>query len=299
MNKFNQNLTIGITLGLLSSTAVYANPEGAQVVNGQVQFNHPDPNTLAITNSNGAIINWQQFSIQQNEITKFIQPNAASAVLNRVTGQDPSSILGQLLSNGRVFLINPNGIVFGPNSVIDTAGLIASTLDMTDEDFVNQNLKFQGENAADISNQGYIKAGANGDVFLIAPNIENSGIIETDGGQLVLAAGESVTIASLDSDHIVFDVQAPENEVLNLGEMITNGGAARMFAGTIKHEGSINANSISVDENGNVQLFAKADIEIATDSVITANGATGGEVKIESEEGTVWNAGMIELKGGD
>ncbi len=299
MNKPNHNLVLGLLLGLSSGQAAYANPTGAEVINGQVTFAQPDANTLNITNSNGAVINWQQFSIQQNEITRFIQDSANSAVLNRIVGQDPSALLGQLLSNGRVFLINPNGIVFGPNSVIDTAGLIASTLDMTDEDFINQNLTFRGDNAADIQNQGYIKAGANGDIFLIAPNIENSGIIETEGGEIILAAGESVTIASLDSDDIIFDVQAPENEVVNLGEMITNGGAARMFAGTIKHSGSINANSISVDENGKVQLFAQADIEITTDAIITANGTSGGEVKIESESGTVWNSGTIEATGSE
>lgn len=300
MKTSHKALTYGLLLGLYSASGVvHANPQGAEVVNGQVQFDHPDANTLAITNSTGAIINWQQFSIQQNEITKFIQPDASSAVLNRVVGGDPSSILGQLLSNGRVFLINPNGIVFGSDAIIDTAGLIASTLDMTNEDFINQNLAFQGENSADITNKGYIKAGENGDIFLIAPNIENSGIIETKGGQLILAAGESVTIASLDSDNIVFDVQAPENEIVNLGEMITNGGAAGMFAGTIKHGGSINADSISVDENGNVQLFAKADIEIDTDAVITANGSKGGDIKIKSESGTVWNAGTIEAKGNE
>ena len=286
-----------LILALAGSGTAYANPNGAQVIKGKVHIAHPDPNTLNITNSPGAIVNWQQFSIQTNQVTRFIQQNAASAILNRVVGQNPSALLGQLLSNGRVFLINPNGIVFGPNSVIDTAGLIASTLDMTDEDFINQNLKFQGTNAADIQNQGYIKAGKNGDIFLIAPNIENSGIIETDGGQIILAAGESITIASLDSDHIVFDVQAPEHEVVNLGEMITNGGAASMFAGTIKHSGSINANSLALDEHGNVQLFAKADVEISRDAVITANGATGGEVKIESDTGTVWNSGTIEAIG--
>ncbi len=296
MKRINKAIFCGLILGLACGQTAYANPTGATYDPSQVSMATPTPNTLEITNTNGAIINWQQFSIQQNEITRFIQSGANSAVLNRVTGGNPSSILGQLLSNGRVFLINPNGIVFGPNSVIDTAGLIASTLDMTDEDFINQNLKFQGDNAADISNKGYIKAGANGDVFLIAPNIENSGIIETNGGEIILAAGESVTIASLDSDHIVFDVQAPENEVVNLGEMITNGGAAKMFAGTIKHNGSINANSISVDANGNVQLFAKADIEITNDATITANGSSGGEIKIKSDTGTVWSAGTIEAK---
>ncbi|NKB39410.1 MAG: filamentous hemagglutinin N-terminal domain-containing protein, partial [Gammaproteobacteria bacterium] len=274
---------VGITIGMLAATTSFANPDGADVVRGQVDFNHPDASTLNITNSPGAIINWQDFSIQQNEITRFTQDNASSAVLNRVTGQNPSDILGQLLSNGRVFVINPNGIVFGKDAVIDTAGLIASTLDMTDEDFINSNLKFQGENAGAINNMGYIKAGADGDIFLIAPNIENSGIIETEGGEIILAAGQQLTIASLDSDHIVFDVQAPNDEVINLGELITNGGAAKMFAGTIKHSGSINANSISVDEQGRVQIFASKDIDIKADSSITANGSEGGEIRISAE----------------
>ncbi len=104
---------IGLALGLLAGTPVHANPTGATVVHGNVQFKHVSPNVLEITNSPSSIINWQQFSIGQNETTRFIQDNAASAVLNRVTSQHPSSILGQLLSNGKVFVINPNGIVFG------------------------------------------------------------------------------------------------------------------------------------------------------------------------------------------
>ncbi len=277
-----------------------AHPDGAQIVNGQVGFAHPDPATLNITNSPGAIINWQQFSIQQNEITRFVQQSTGSAVLNRVVSQVPSDILGQLLSNGRVFLINPNGIVFGQDAVIDTAGLIASTLDMSDEDFINENLKFQGSNAADIQNRGYIKAGANGDIFLIAPNIENSGIIETEGGQIILVAGESITIASLASDHIVFDVQAPDNEVVNLGEVITHGGAAKMFAGTIKHSGSINADSISLDSQGLVVLRAIDDIELRSGSLISVSGneeVDAGTVSIEAHNTASDNNGTVYLQG--
>ncbi len=120
MKSINHKLAVGVLLGLASGQAAYANPNGAQVVNGQVNIAHPNANTLAITNSNGAIINWQQFSIQQNEITRFIQGSANSAILNRVIGQDPSAILGQLLSNGRVFLINENGIVIGSGATVNT-----------------------------------------------------------------------------------------------------------------------------------------------------------------------------------
>ena len=250
----------GFLLGLYSGAAVMANPQGANVIQGQVQFAQPDANTLEITNSPNSIINWQSFSIQQNELTRFVQESASSNVLNRVVGENPSDILGQLQSNGRVFVINPNGIVFGKNAMIDTAGLIASTLDMKDEDFINGNLQFQGEEAGRIQNKGYIKVGADGDIFLIALNIENSGTIETDGGEVILAAGKRISIASLDSDHIVFDIQAPANEAINLGEMITNGGAAKMFATTIKNDGVIRANSITRDTEGNIVLSAKRNI---------------------------------------
>src|SRR5690606_14902950 len=98
-----------------------------------------------------AIINWQSFSIGANEITRFIQQSQASAVLNRVTGGggaiDPSVILGALQSNGRVFLINPSGITFGAGAQIDVAGLVASTLDISNADFLANRLRFQGTGA--------------------------------------------------------------------------------------------------------------------------------------------------------
>jgi len=112
-----------------------ANPLDPTVVSGQASF-AASGNTLTVTNTPGAIINWQGFSIGANEITRFNQQSASSAVLNRVISNNPSSILGTLQSNGRVFLINPNGIVFGAGSVVDVAGLVASTLKLSDADFL-------------------------------------------------------------------------------------------------------------------------------------------------------------------
>jgi filamentous hemagglutinin family protein len=93
-----------------------------------------------VTNSPNSIINWQSFSIGANEITRFTQQSAASAVLNRVTGTagriDPSVILGALQSNGRVFLLNPSGIVFGAGAQVDVAGLVASSLNLSNADFL-------------------------------------------------------------------------------------------------------------------------------------------------------------------
>jgi filamentous hemagglutinin family protein len=289
--------TLWIIILLLSAENASANPKGANVISGQASLAHPSVNALTITNTPGAIINWQSFDINPNEITRFIQQNGASAVLNRVVGNGltASQIMGTLASNGKVFLINPNGIVFGANSVVDTAGLIASSLNISDQDFLNNNLQFDG-NASNgaIENKGYIKAGLNGEVFLIAPNIENSGIIETNGGHIILAAGEKVSLASFENENIVFQVQSPDNKVTNLGSLITNGGAASIFAGTISHSGSINANSISFNDAGKVTLAAISDITIESNSVITASGNNGGDIHIESEQGTTWVSGTVQ-----
>jgi filamentous hemagglutinin family protein len=109
-----------ILLAVVVQTA-QANPIGGTVAAGQASF-ATTGNTLTVTNTPGTIINWQGFSIGANETTRFAQQIASPAVLNRVVSNDPSNILGTLQSNGRVFLINPNGIVFGAGSTVDVAG---------------------------------------------------------------------------------------------------------------------------------------------------------------------------------
>ena len=268
---------------LLAGAAAHVNPTAPTVVHGTAQLTRPDPNSLNVTTSPNAIINWRGFSIDSGETTRFIQPSSTSAVLNRVTGADPSSILGRLLSNGRVFLVNPHGIVVGEDAVVDTAGLVASTLGISDADFLAGRYRFDaGPEAGDIVNQGLVKAGADG-VFLIAPGIENSGIVRTDGGDLVLAAGRKVTLTSLDLDGVRVEVQAPEDEALNLGELIAERGAVGAFAGSLRSTGTVEANAVTVDETGTIRLVASADLTLEAGSrvglagaQIDASGPTGG-----------------------
>jgi filamentous hemagglutinin family protein len=138
----------------LISASATANPSGFSVVNGNVVFS-TNGNLLTITNSPGSIINWQNFSIAQNEITRFVQQSTASSVLNRVVGVNPSLILGALQSNGRVFLLNPNGIMFGAGAQIDVGGLVASTLRLSDADFLAGRMRFtEMAGAGGITNQG-------------------------------------------------------------------------------------------------------------------------------------------------
>lgn len=132
------------------------------VVAGQASFT-TQGSSLNIINSPGAIINWQGFSIGANETTRFIQQNSASSVLNRVIGSDPSLIFGTLSSNGRVFLINPGGILFGRGARIDVAGLVASTLNLSNQDFLAGRLAFVSNPlAGKLENQGSITTPAGG-----------------------------------------------------------------------------------------------------------------------------------------
>ena len=309
----------------------HGNPAGPTVVHGSADFSNPVAGTLNVTTSSKAIINWQGFSIGSDELTRFIQPGAGSAVLNRVTGSGSSEILGQLLSNGRVFLVNPHGIVFGENAVVDTAGLVASTLGISDADFREGNYRFDaGPGAGDIVNRGSIDAGAGG-VFLLAPSVENSGVIRTEGGDLVLAAGRTITLTSLDLDGVQMEVQAPEDEVLNLGTLLAERGAAGVFAGSIRISGTVEANAVTVDADGTVNLVfedglgpggkdrdsdeggalltdftrnagtvrlaAQEDITLEAGGHVAATGPVGGVVHVESESGTTWISGDVSARG--
>ncbi len=103
-----------------------------------------------------------------NEVTSFVQQSAQSAVLNRVVGQELSSLLGRLESNGRVYLLNPNGVIVGQGAVIDTAGFIASALSMTDEDFLAGQLRFAGDGTeGPVINRGYIRTSEKGDLLIV------------------------------------------------------------------------------------------------------------------------------------
>jgi filamentous hemagglutinin family protein len=201
-SRFPSRLKPAYAAVLLAFTmqTVQANPTDATVVSGQASFATAG-STLTVTNTPGAIIHWQGFSIGANEITRFAQQSASSAVLNRVVSNNPSSILGTLQSNGRVFLINPNGIVFGAGATVDVAGLVASTLNLSNADFLAGRYSFtQVPGAQKISNAGNVSAQGDGQsggqIYLIAPDVENTGVITAPNGEILLVAGHSVDLVT-------------------------------------------------------------------------------------------------------
>lgn len=135
-----------VTVACFSSAHVLSNPVAPTVVNGNASFNQSG-NVLTVTNSNGTIINWNRFSIATGETTQFVQPSASSSVLNRVLS-DPSTIYGTLSSNGQVFLVNPSGIIVGSGGRIDAGGIVLSTGNISNADFLGGNIRFDPPPAA-------------------------------------------------------------------------------------------------------------------------------------------------------
>ncbi len=296
---------IALAVAACFSGGALANPTNPTVVHGTASFQQAG-NILNITNSHNAIINWGSFSISVGELTRFIQPSALSAVLNRVTGQDPSAILGALQSNGRVFLLNPNGIVFGAGSQINVAGLVASTLNLSNEDFLNNRMRFtDGAGAGSVVNNGSITGGS---VYLVGNAVTNNGLITSPGGEVVLAAGNSVELVNPGTPNLRVEVVAPDNEARNLGTVTAEAGRIGIYAGLIHNSGMLNASS-AVAEGGRILLKAKKDITLTSTSVIDASGKGGGEIIALADNNTYvdgtlkasapvsGNGGFIETSG--
>ncbi len=274
-----------------------ANPTGPAVAQGQASI-ATQGNTLTVTNSPGAVINWQGFSIAGNEITRFIQQSQSSSVLNRVVGVNPSAILGTLQSNGRVFLINPNGITVGPGANIDVAGFLASTLNLSDSDFIAGRMRFtETPGAGSVVNQGTITTATGGMVYLVGQDVKNSGIIRSPQGEIMLAAGKSVELVDAQTPEVRVQITAPENQALNVGQLIADGGRIGMYGTLVQNSGVVNANTAVMGENGKIVFKAVKDVTLEAGSVTTANGPDGGSVTAQAETGTLLASGTIEAKG--
>ncbi|MBI3830757.1 MAG: filamentous hemagglutinin N-terminal domain-containing protein [Planctomycetes bacterium] len=269
-----------------------AESSGPQVVSGTASFQGSGGNLTVTTGSNRTIINWNSFGVPSGTTTKFIQPGSSSAVLNRVLGNLPSRIDGSLLSNGRVYLINPHGIVVGANGVINTAGFVGSTLDVNDAQFLSGgDLRFTGSSTEAIVNLGRIEA-SDGNVFLIAARLENQGSIKAVNGTVGLVAAKDVLLTG---NNQVF-IQPTEGFLDGTG--IKNSGtieAARaeltaqgnLYALAINNSGTVNATSV-VNDGGRVLLRADGG-SITNTGNLTAKRVgpdgktTGGEIEVLAE----------------
>lgn len=281
----------------------YANPAMPQVVYGQAHF-ATQGKQLTITNTPNTIIDWQSFSIQAGETTRFVQQNANSSVLNRIQGQNPSHILGNLQSNGRVFLINPNGILFAQSARVDVQALVASSLPISQQDFLSGKQKFgdasqPSSSAGKVSNAGQINTGHGGQVFLIAPQVENSGIINSAQGEIFLAAGRAVQLVDAANPDLHVVLSAPADQAINLGQIVAQAGKVGIYAALIKQRGRVQADSASLNQQGKVVFKASRETELSRASVTSASNqlGMGGKVEVSAPRVSMLDQSQINVDG--
>lgn len=179
---------------LAGTTISFASPSGGQVTTGSATITQNNSTTTIKQSSNKASINWQDFNIGKNETVNFEQPSASSVTLNRVVGADRSLIQGSMNANGQVILVNPNGVVFTKGSQVNVGGLVASTLNITDENFQSGNYIFEGDSQNSVINMGTIKALSGGHIVLAGKTVKNDGLIQATMGRVELVGGSKISL---------------------------------------------------------------------------------------------------------
>ena len=222
--------------GLSNAGAQSTLPTGGVVTSGAASISQTSNAMTVNQSSNAAILNWQNFSIGAGNSVQFVQPSASAVALNRVIGNRASEILGSLSANGRVMLVNQNGILMGSGAQVDTGGFMASTLNIKDSDFLAGKYIFDIANntngtAGNIINNGRINT-PSGYAVLIAPQVTNNGFIAARAGTVAIGAGNKVSLDMLGDGLISLKVdQAALNAaIVNSGTITANGGTVLLKA---------------------------------------------------------------------
>ena len=288
------------------------------------------------------ILNWSQFNVGNGSIVEFVQPSSTSAVLNRIFDSNPSIIQGQIKANGQVYLVNQNGILFDRGAQVDVNTLVASSLNIDDAIFQKSittgrlfSPAFSGgyDDAGRTiarAKTGSIVIGANGStsaaapqlaarsggaIVLIAPIIDNqTGVITSPDGQVILAAGRSVYLGFNEINDnslrgMLVEVTAG-GDPINVSSLIKNAGLISSDRGNvtlaglaINQSGRISASSAML-ANGSVYLQARAlgdaqrgTVNLATGSVIETPLDTTDTTTLRESDSYVPYRSVVKIQG--
>lgn len=275
-------------------------PSTPESIHGEASYSK-EAEVLEITASDRSILHFQTFDIGKEERVHFIQPSKDSCVLNRIVGGKSSQILGKLDANGRVFLVNPEGIYFGPDSSVNVGSFIASSLNLRDEDFLAGNYRFlkEGNSSGSIICDGMISA--ENFVALLGPVVQNRGKIVADADKVVLGSGEKIVLDFTGDGLIQFSVEGALEKALieNYGSIAGRGveltlRAARKAVQTVVNTDGMEMATAIEESNGVIRLVGES--QIMADQVIVEGEAVDVRGAIASEGGTIEILGdRIEL----
>ncbi|AOY95591.1 filamentous hemagglutinin [Cupriavidus sp. USMAA2-4] len=306
----------------LAALPAFALPTGEAIVSGQADISRSaDGKSMSIQQQTDRLVtNWQDFSVGGGERVAFHQPTNQSIALNRVIGNNGSQIQGQIDANGKVFLVNPNGVVFGAGSQVNVGGLVASTKEISDADFLAGNYRFAGASGQSVENAGTITAAEGGSVALLGARVSNTGVIRAQAGRVALGAGEAFHVnfdgkglLNLQVEGGAMDAQASNGGLLKAdgGEVLMTARAANgLLNAVVNNSGTIEAQGLSardgriVLDGGLVKVGGKLNaaggtvatrgerVQVADDAQVDTRSAAGrtGTWTIESANANVEGA---------
>jgi len=285
--------------------AINALPTGGQVVAGQSAITQNGNQLTIVQGSDKSIINWQSYNIGSHAEVNYIQNNANAISVNRVVTGDPSAIFGKLNSNGQVWLINPNGVLFGQGAQVNVGGLLATTLNIADDDFMSGKYQFTGSTGS-VVNMGAITASQGGYVAMLAPEVRNEGVISAMQGTVAMAAGNAITLdfsgsglinVQVDSANINTLVENKHLIKVGNGQVLMSTKAADgLITSVINNTGKIGANSM-VSYGGVIRLTGAKTVINSGDISATSANQKGGSVHLLGDNVGMFSAGSVNVSG--
>jgi filamentous hemagglutinin family protein len=291
----------------LSANLAQAAPSGGQVTAGSGSISQSGTTTTINQASQNLSLSWQSFNTAAQETVNFVQPSASAIAVNRIYDTNGTQFLGHLNANGQVWLINPNGVVFGQGAQVNVGGLVASTLDIGDASLNSTTRSFSGSGTGSVINQGNISAGY---VALLGNTVSNQGNITANQGAVALGAGSAVTLTF--ADNKLVQMQVDRNTLNNLAEnggliqadggmvLLSAGAKDALLASVVNNTGVIEARSMqNVDgtivlDGGNLGMASNSG---TLDASGKNAGETGGTVKVLGGQVALATGTNIDVSG--
>nr|EGA8138178.1 filamentous hemagglutinin N-terminal domain-containing protein [Salmonella enterica] len=288
----------GLIISLFPVVAL-ANPDlptGGQIVGGQGSISTSGNQMTIHQQTQNMATNWQSFDIGQNNTVRFVQPDSSSVALNRVTGASGSQIMGTLKANGQVFILNPNGVLFGKDARVNVAGLVASTKNINTADFMKGQYTLSGEGnpGAQVVNQGSLTTTKGGYIVLAADQVKNSGTITTPSGKTVLAAGKTVTLqldngglTSVSVDGSVVNALVENQGLISAADgrvFLTAQGKDMLLNTVVNNSGTIEAKGL--ESRGGEIVLNGGDSGVVNQSgqlLADSHAGPGGKITVEGQ----------------
>jgi filamentous hemagglutinin family protein len=302
--------SVTVVILLLLIPYAHAGPEGGQVVSGSGSISASGATTTINQTSDKLSLNWQSFNVAKAETVNFVQPSASALAVNRIFDTQGSQILGKINANGQVWLINPNGVLFGRDAQINVGGLLASTLNPDDASIGSSRSNFSGNSTASVVNLGSINTTQGGYVAMLGHSVSNSGQINAPGGTVAMGAGSAVSLNFAGSSLLGLEVTS--NQVNALAEngglirsdggqvLLTAGARESLLASVVNSTGVIRADT-AFEQNGKIVLSGGGSGVVSVTGTLAAAGAgpglKGGKVSVLGSKVGLSGDALIDVSG--